>query len=184
MSFRSLIIVIVILLGVSEISATGRNATFSAGVSAGARFHYSGSSFQLAPGPAVAVVITPQEPYEFEAKFRVGSLFGYDFTGSASGRYRFTHGTWMPAAGIQTACSGGFIPHHRSGPDYLIPPSPEWTLGIDLVPLRFQHGTAMLSFCECTIGTDLHYPGRMLILDATILRFIVQLPAGKRGQLQ
>ena len=184
MSFRVIIIAVVILFGASEIYATGRNTIFSAGISAGARFHYSGSSFQLAPGPAVALVITPQIPCEFEAKFRVGSLFGYDFTGSVSGRYRFSYGAWTPAAGIQAGCSGGFIPHHRNGPDYLIPPSPEWTLGIDLVPLRFQHGTVMLSFCECAIGTDLQYPGRILILDVSILRFIVQFPAGKRELLQ
>ena len=184
MPFRISITVIVILLGASGVSAADGNTTFSAGVSAGARFHYSESSFQLAPGPAVAVVVAPQIPCEFEAKFRAGSLFGYDLTGSVSGRYRFTYGTWVPAAGIQTACSGGFIPYHRSGPDYLIPPSPEWTLGIDLVPLRFRHGTMMLSFCECAIGTDLRYPGRMLILDATLLRFIVRLPAGKRGRQQ
>ena len=180
MPFKVPVILIAIFLGVSGISATGGKTTVSAGMSAGARFHYSGSSFQLAPGPGIAVVVTPPVPCEFEAKFRAGSFFGYDLTGSLSGRYRFTHGTWLPSAGIQLACSGGFIPHHRSGPKYLLPPSPEWTLGVDCVPLRFRLGAVTLSCCECVLGTDLRYPGKMLILDATVLRFIARFPTGKR----
>jgi hypothetical protein len=154
--------------------------SWSGGVGAGTRFHYSRSSLQLSPGPSLFLIWSPAPPWEIEAKFRFGSLFGYDFTGSISGRYVLKINCWNPAIGVQFSCSGGFIPFHRDGPDYIIPYVPEWGLAIDIVPLRFCPGRMSLSFLECTVGTDLRYIGRVLLLDVTLMRFIMQIPCGKR----
>lgn len=182
MKLHPIIITAIIVLVSSEVIAARVIESWSVGSGVGMRYHNSESSFQLSPGPSFFLIASPSPSWETEAKFRFGSLFGYDFTGSLSGRHLFsTENIWRPAIGVQFSCSGGFIPFHRSGPEYIIPSLPEWGLAVDIVPLRLTPGLISISFLECTVGTDLRYPCRVLLLDVTLMRFIIQLSGGKRS---
>jgi hypothetical protein len=181
MKYQIIIFSIALLLCSPDTVNSNWVDSWSYGVGVGTRFHYSKSSLQLSPGPSLFLIGSPAPPWEIEAKFRFGSLFGYDFTGLISGRYVLKKKTWNPAIGVQFSCSGGFIPFHRDGPEYIIPYIPEWGIAIDIIPLRLCPGKITLSLFECSVGTDLRYPCRVLLLDATLLRFIIQLPGGKRG---
>ena len=182
MKLHAIIIAAIIALVSSDVMAGHLIESWSAGPGVGMRYHNSASSFQLSPGPGFFLIASPSLIWEIEAKFRFGSLFGYDFTGSLSGRRLFsTENIWRPAIGVQLSCSGGFIPFHRNGPEYMIPFLPEWGLSLDIVPLRLSPGLISISFLECAVGTDLRYPFRVLLLDATLVRFIIQLSGGKRS---
>jgi len=164
------VISLISLLFTGSSLAKALTINYYGGISAAARLQYSQNSFQLAPGPAVALIVSPGQSYEIESKFHAGSLFGYDLTASFTGRYCFMYKAWRPACGLQFSCSGGNGIFHRSGPHYSIPPEPEWGLGIELIPARFASGTITVSFFECSIGTELQNPGRVLLLDASLLR--------------
>ncbi len=164
------VIISICLIFTGSSAAKTLSINYYGGIAAAARLHYSNNSFQLAPGPAVALVVSPGQSYEIEGKFHAGSLFGYDLTASFTGRYCLTFKAWRPACGLQFSCSGGNVIFHRSGPDYIIPPGSEWGIGIELIPARFASGAITVSFFECSIGTDLQNPGRVLLLDASVLR--------------
>jgi hypothetical protein len=53
----------------------------------------------------------------------------------------------------------------------MIPFLPEWGLSLDIVPLRLSPGLISISFLECAVGTDLRYPFRVLLLDATLVLY-------------
>ena len=140
------------------------------GMGMGTQVHYSKNTFRFSPGAAIHFSLNLHPKFDCDFRLFVGALMGNSILLESGISYNFLFGKYIPGIGIHCNLDfGSVIFHTDSGQDIIYPTYPEVGLCITLKPAVFRFSRVDVSFIDISVGTDLLYPGRILLLSLELL---------------
>jgi hypothetical protein len=137
---------------------------FALGINSSLHLQYSANTYRFSPGLGVSLTVTV-EPLEFDARFYLGTLFGYSLFAGLECYYIIPLDQWKPRIGISVNVDFGGYFFHTQSPDFIAPIRPEAGIGISMKPYVSIVGDFTISLGRILIGTDFQYFGRVLVFE-------------------
>jgi len=138
---------------------------FQSGAGMGTQIHYSKNTFRCAPGAALHFSLALNRRFDLDFRFFIGAFMGNSVLLDTGILYHFLTDKYQPSIGIRGNLDfGSVIFHTDSSVDYIYPRYPETGICITARPANFKFPGIILSFIDICIGTDLFYPGKILLM--------------------
>ena len=135
------------------------------GAGMGTQIHYSKNTFRFAPGAALHSSLALSRRFDLDLRIFIGAFMGNSVLIDTGILYFFLTDKYRPSIGIRANFDfGSVIFHTDSSVDYIYPTYPEVGICIAARPANFRFPRIILSFIDICIGTDLFYPGKVLLL--------------------